>query len=177
MPRTVPLTLILCAFLLPSAPAGDLDDFHWREPFDHVEAWSARPDWLSEPSATATVSGDGQTACFQVQEPRRGMKWSRPIPVTSLKELPYLVVRYRAENLDTTSTDYLLYLDDRKQEQLSPLRLCDAAADGQWHVAAVDLGSLADSDAVYAMAVHVRAGSEGKAKLWLDSIALTDDVP
>ncbi len=105
------------------------------------------------------------------------MKWRLSIPPASLAELPYLVVQYRAENLDTTSSDYLIYLDDHNNESFHPLRLCDVIADGQWHIAAVDLGALTRSESVHAVAVQVRAGDQGQARVWLDRLALTDAIP
>ena len=100
------------------------------------------------------------------------------MPAISLDEFPYLVVRYRAENLNTDRTDYLVYLNDGiPNKELHAIRLCDVAADGQWHVAAVDLTELTQADEVNKLAVQVQAGREGKARLWLKSIALVDVLP
>lgn len=177
MPRVMYVSLALWAILLPRTFAADLDDFHWQEPFEDAEAWSAHPEWLSDPSPTASVFCDGQTARFQVDEPERAMKWSRDVPAILLDELPYIAVRYRAENLDTSSTDYLVYLDDHHNEQLNALRLCDATSDGEWHIAVVETDSLVHSGAVHALAVQVRSGKQGMARLWLDFIHFTDVVP
>jgi hypothetical protein len=164
--------------LAASARAGDLDDFSWPQDVGRVERWTPQPPWVSDPSPTANATGDGRTVCFAVNEPGRGMKWSAPLPAVSLAEFPWLVVRYRAENLDTTSADYLLYLDDRTPKtQLHALRLGDARSDGQWHTAAVDVGALTRAEAVTAMAVQVQANRQGKARLWLDSISFRDEAP
>ena len=106
--------------------AGSDLDFCWVDDFGQVQQWIAQPSWLTRPSATASVTTDGQTACFGVDEPGTGMKWSVSMPSVRLEELPYLIVRYKAENLDTESTDYLVYADDDVAErQLNAIRLCD----------------------------------------------------
>jgi len=172
------ITLVGWMVLATSVQAGDLDDFCWHEPFASVDRWALQPGWLGNPSTSASVTGDGGIACFGVDEPRLGMKWSASMPAISLAELPYLVVRYRAENLDTDRTDYLVHLDDRMPgTELHALRLCDVVADGQWHVAAVDVTTLTRADAVDRMAVQVQATGEGRARLWLDWIAMMDAAP
>ncbi len=177
MPRPVCLCLSVWLFVFSPAQAGDLDDFHWRETFEDVDAWSARPEWLSEASSDASLSSESGTACFEVGKPESAMKWSRAVPEILLDELPYLVVRYRAENLDTSSTDYLIYLDDGEHEQLSPLRLCDAVSDGQWQVAVVETASIEHSGTARAVAVQVRSGTQPTARLWIDFIEFTDELP
>ncbi|MHC4405895.1 MAG: hypothetical protein ACYTG0_40140, partial [Planctomycetota bacterium] len=158
--------------------AGSDPDFHWVDDFHQVQRWIAQPSWLTHPSPTASVTTDGQLACFRVDEPGSGMKWSAPMPSVWLEELPYLVVRYKAENLATESTDYLVYADDDVAErQLNAIRLCDVKSDGGWHVAAVDLTTLTEAEAVDALAVQVQADSSGRARLWLDRVMMTDDVP
>jgi hypothetical protein len=165
--------------LFPSAiVAAGLDDFHWREECEKADRWTPQVAWLGNPSPTASVTSDGQIACFRVDEPGKGMKWSASMPLVSLEETPWLVARYRAENLNTQSDDYLIYLDDRIEgKQLHALRLCDALADGQWRTVAVDVTTLTNSDAVYALAVQVQATEKGRARLWLDWLAFTDEPP
>ena len=171
--------LLGLALILPSAVFGaELEDFHWREDFATVERWAAQPTWLASPSPTASVASDGQAACFRVDEPGKGMKWSLSIPMVSLAETPWLVVRYRAENLLTRSDDYLLYLDDHVEgRQLHALRLSEAVADGQWHVAAVDVSALTSAEAIYGVAVQVQATERGSARLWLDWLTFAEAPP
>jgi len=160
------------------ASAGGLDDFHWREEFADAERWRPRVTWLGNPSRTASVTSDGQVACFGVDEPLRGMKWSASMPMVSLADTPWLVVRYRAEKLNTKRTDYLVYLNDRvRGKELHAIRLCDAVPDGRWHVAAVDVTTLTAGEAVYSMAVQVQASAKGRARLWLDWLAFMDAAP
>ncbi|MBM4034442.1 MAG: hypothetical protein FJ291_22075 [Planctomycetes bacterium] len=124
------------------------------------------------------MTSDGQAACFRADEPRKGMKWSAPMPLVSLDETPWLALRYRAESLDTQSEDYLVYLDDAVQgRQLHALRLCDTIADGQWHTVAVEVSTLTEADGVHGLAVQVQATEKGNAKLWLDWLAFHPDPP
>jgi len=165
--------LICCA-----GQAGAQDDFYWQETFDDVERWERQPDWLGNPSSTASVTGDGQQACFRVDEPGRGMKWSGPMLPIALDDTPYLIVRYRAENLNTSSTDYLVYLNDGLQDkQLHAIRLCDVMPDGKWHTLAVDVAALTPSESVTALAVQVQAAGQGRAALWLDRLTFTTEPP
>ncbi|HUT92730.1 MAG TPA: DUF6259 domain-containing protein [Thermoguttaceae bacterium] len=172
------IALVGWIVLASPAPAGDLDDLSWREPFEDVEGWTAQPPWVTNASAAASVTSDGEIACFSVDEPQRGMKWSASMPAVALEELPYLVVRYRAEHLDTGRTDYLVYLDNRVPgAELHAIRLCDVAADGRWHVAAVDVTALTRAEAVQGVAVQAQADGKGKARLWLDWIAMMPRAP
>jgi hypothetical protein len=175
--RTIML-LVLTLSLAAAAPAADLDDLVWREDGRDPCRWTRQPAWLGNPSASAAVAVDGQTLRFRVDEPGRGMKWSLAMPAVALDETPWMVVRYRAENLDTKHTDYFVYLDDRVPgRQLAALRPADAVADGRWHVAAVDLSRLTEAEAVEGLALQVQAGSQGKAVVWLDWLALMETPP
>ncbi len=172
--RVSRITLVLIS----AALAGDLDDFQWREEFEKADRWAPQVAWLGNPSPTASVTTDGQAACFRVDEPGRGMKWSAPTDMVSLADTPWLALRYRAENLNTQGDDYLIYLDDRVEgKQLRALRLCNAVADGQWHVVAVDVSMLTPAEAIYAMAIQVQATPRGGARLWLDWLAFLPEPP
>ncbi|MBL7044562.1 MAG: hypothetical protein ISR77_38405 [Pirellulaceae bacterium] len=175
---TKPCVLSLAALVASFAAAGELDDLCWSERFENIERWTALPAWLGNPAGSASLVRDDSAACFQVDEPNRGMKWSASMPSIALDESPFLVVRYRAENLNTTSTDYVVYFDDGVvDKELRAIRLCDVVADGQWHVAAVDLTTLTEAEGVSKLAVQVQAGRAGKARLWMDRLALVDVPP
>ena len=172
------LCMLLVAAAAVQVVGGDLDDFIWREEFADAKRYAPRPTWLSAASATSSVASDGHVACFRVDEPKLGMKWSAPMPAIALADTPWLVLRYRAENLHTASDDYLIYLDDRiAHKQLHAVRLRDVVADGQWHTAAVDVTTLTKGDGAHALAVQVRATEAGHARLWLDWLALLPQPP
>ena len=174
--------LVLLAIMSLALPilvqADDLDDLCWTQQFTQTDPWTPQPKWLSHPSPTASVTSDGTATCFAVDEPGLAMKWSAPLSAVSLAEQPYLVLRYRSENLNTAGADYLLHLDDQDhRHQLYALRLCDAQADGQWHTAAVDISTLTNADAIVAMAVQVQANRQGKGRLWLQRLSFRSDPP
>ena len=126
--HTVAVLLTLLA--APADWTPETDEFLWIERFHTVDEWRPRPEWLSNSAARAVAVRDGQAACFRVDEPGRGMKWWRPIAGVSLAERSYLLIRYRAENLYTARTDYLLFADDRAAgRELYAVRLNEAKAD------------------------------------------------
>ena len=157
---------------------GGLDDFGGSESFTRLERWTPQDRWLSNPSPTASAARDGQALSFRVAEPRKGMKWSAALAPIAPAETPYLVVRYRAENVDTANSDYFIYVDDQTPgRQLAALRLSDVRADGQWHLVAVDLTTLTRAEAIRTVAIQVQAGSRGGARAWLDRLGFTDTPP
>ncbi len=158
--------------------AGPLDDFYWREECRDTRGWTPQPGWLDNASASASLTSDGEAVLFRVGEQGRGMKWSCNTGAVSLTQTPWLVIRYRAENLNTNRTDYLVYVDDGvSARQLDAIRLCDVTDDGQWHVAAVDLSLLTESESIGALAVQVQAQPEAEAALWVDWITLAARPP
>ena len=175
MPKCTWTALLLVAA---SAAGGELDDFHWREDFAHAARWTRRPSWLSGASPTASVSSNAGVACFRVDGPGRGMKWSATMPAVTLEPSPWLVLRYRAENIAADSDDYAIYLDDGiPQRQLHAVRLRDVVCDGRWRVVAVDLAALTAAETVAGLAVQVRATQKGAARLWLDWLTLASQPP
>ena len=176
MPKCTWTALLLVAA---SAAGGELDDFHWREDFADAGRWTPQPSWLSNASPTASVSSDAGVACFRVDEPGRSMKWSAAtMPAVTLEQSPWLVLRYRAENIAADSADYLIYLDDGvRRRQLSPVRLRDVVCDGRWHVVAVDLAAITPAEAVGGLAVQVHAAAKGGARLWLDWLTFASRPP
>ncbi|MBN1342259.1 MAG: hypothetical protein JXQ73_06245 [Phycisphaerae bacterium] len=150
----------------------------WHDSFNDVTQWQVRPDWLPHPDASANVTTDGKAARFAVKTPDKGMKWSRDIPSTPIAQAPFLYLRYCATDLKTEGEDYLVYVNDGVDgTQCSPVRLCDAIADGQWRIVAVDLRGISRGKAVSQVAIQVQAGPSGQAKLWVDEVGLAEEPP
>lgn len=178
--------MVICAFL-GTASADDArtnklprpaEELVWYDDFCDVWPWKQQPGWLANPSATASLANDAGVAAFRVEQPNQGLKWSRDLPPISLAETPWLVIRYRAENLNRQHSDYVIYLrDGDAQRQLSPWTPQDLVADGAWHVAAVDVSALTSRPVVDQIAVQVQAGPAGPAQLSLDWIGFTDALP
>jgi hypothetical protein len=172
----------LLATLAATANASDAfrpaDELVWYDDLDDVSLWKAQPAWVGNPAPTATLASENGVARLRVDQPTQGMKWSRDLPPISLAETPWLVVRYRAEGLNRQHGDYVIYLrDGNAKEQLSPLTFSDVAADGAWHIAAVDVSTLTDRTSVDQIAVQVQAGPTAGAELSLDWIGFTDASP
>jgi hypothetical protein len=154
------------------------DELVWYDDLDDVSLWKARPAWVGNPAPTAMLASETGLARFGVDQPSQGMKWSCDLPAISLAETPWLVVRYRAEGLNPQHGDYVVYLrDGNAKEQLSPLTFSDVAADGAWHLAAVDVSTLTDRTSVDQIAVQVQSGPTAAAELSLDWIGFTDAPP
>jgi hypothetical protein len=170
--------LLICALQLAAAdPALANSDFLWREEFQDAGRWTAQPAWLGNGSAAASAKSDGNAVAFHVVEPRHGMKWSSTFDAISTLDLPWLVLRYKAQHLDTKSSDYLVYVRDSRGRELYAIRLCDARCDGQWHVAAVDLSAILDDAAITVLALQVQSDEVGNAQLTVDWLAAMESPP
>ena len=175
------LRVLLLALTLGDVKSGlsaEWEYFGWREECRDAAVWTRQPGWLGNASPTAAAKNEAESICFRVDEPGRGMKWSLATPAIMLDETPWLVVRYRAENMDTHGTDYFLYVNDHLPgRQLSPLRLRNVASDGHWHLVAVDLSTLTEAESVDGIAVQVQSGAAGNAAVWLDWLGLCPSPP
>ena len=161
-----------------SQTALDPDEFAWLDEFTGTTPWQTRPDWVSNPSPAPSATANDGVVCFRVDEPGRGMKWSRSLPRVSLAEAPWLVMRYRAQNLAQQREDYLIYLQDgNPRRELGPVKGRDLSTDGQWHVLAVEVSALTDRPSVDLLAIQVQATPAGQARLWVDWIGLSDAPP
>ena len=150
----------------------------WYDDLADLAPWISQPSWLGNPASTATLASENSVARFHVDQPGQGMKWARDLPRVSLAETPWLVLRYRAEDLNRQHSDYLVYLRDGDPgRQLAPLTFADAVADGAWHFAAVDVSALTERESVDQLAIQVQAGTAATATFWLDWIGFTDAPP
>ncbi|MEW6358215.1 MAG: DUF6259 domain-containing protein [Planctomycetota bacterium] len=172
-------TIVLFLFSLLLARAADAQDaFEWRDDFDAVEAWGAQPGWLSNASPSPSLTTADGIATFTIAEPGKGMKWRRELPNVWLPEQRFLVVRYRARNVNTERMDYFIYVDDSAEgSPCEPIRLNDVKSDGAWRTVAVDVLPLAAGESAKALAIQVQATAEGKAEVQIDFIALSDRTP
>lgn len=174
----VPLGYVSVADTRANDRPGPADELVWYDDLADVSSWKPQPSWLANPSPTATLASEAGVAAFRVEPANQGMKWSRDLPRISLAETPWIVIRYRAENLSQIHTDYVIYLrDGDSKRQLSPWTPKDLVADGAWHIAAVDVSDLTDRPAVEQIAVQVQSEPTGRARLWLDWVGFTDSPP
>lgn len=175
MRRNMTVLLILSSMI---STARAQDAFEWRDDFSDAKAWEAMPSWLSNPSSTAKLTTDQGVAAFTVDESKKGMKWRRELPNVWLPEQRFLVVRYRARNVDTGRSDYFIYLADGGMgPECHPIRPSDLKPDGEWHTVAVDVLPIANGESARTMALQVQAAAEGKAVVEVDYISFADRVP
>lgn len=169
--RTLSLLLLLSLAL----PAGAEDA--WRADAGSAASWALQPGWQANPSPAAAVRAQQGALLFSVPEANKAMKFSRSVRPFPLSYYRYLVVRYRAENLQTNSDNYLVYVNDGTPDGCYAIRLQDAKSDGAWRTAAVDLSRLAKGSAITSVAVQVAPAGVGGARLWIESLAFSDEVP
>ena len=177
--RTVAVSLVLLLLVTPDSfgAVSALFSAEWREDFASVKQWHAESSWLSNPSPGATVTTDGDAACFTVPVKGQGMKWRRPLRSVWIGQNHCLVVRYRAEGLRTDSDDYFVYIDDGGEAETRPIRLEDIVADGQWQTVGVDLDGVAESDTLKAVALQVQAEGDEGGRVWLGDLRFCDRLP
>lgn len=170
----VPFLMLWCVSLW-AAPG--LFDWGWQAPLANPAVWHAQPGWLSNVDATATVTVDGEALRFAVPTPGRGMKWSLAGVNAAIADAPYLVLEYRATGLNTASTDYFVYLDDKGKRETRAIQLDALVADGEWHTLARDLREVAESDAFAAIAIQVQAAADTPATVWVRNLRQVENPP
>ncbi|HJN17384.1 MAG TPA: hypothetical protein QGH10_17900, partial [Armatimonadota bacterium] len=139
----------------------------WPIECDTSEGWEAKPDWVPNPSESATVRASNGVITFAVSEPGRGMKWTLPVRRLSAELPGYLLVRARSSGI-VASGGYVLHTFD-DDEGGAVIRPGDFPSDGQWHDIAVDLFHAGMRGAIEGIAVEVQA-RDGKAELSFDSL-------
>ena len=159
------------------AATSALFSAEWREDFASAERWNAEPSWLPNACPAATLTTDGEAACFAVPVKGQGMKWRRPLDSLWIGQNHFLVVRYRAEGLRTDSSNYFVYVDDGGKNETRPIRLEDIVADGQWRTIGIDLDGIAESDTLEAVAIQVQAVGDEGAEVWLDDLRFCERLP
>jgi len=129
--------------------------------------WTARTDWLGNPAEEYNVRREGDALDFSVQNPGRGMKWSRDFhEPLDLTRTPYVVVEYRAEGVSTFG-DYFLYMNARvgdSNKELYVIMPGDMESDGRWRKAigeipAAHLGLMAIQVQAMTTSAHIQIRS------------------
>ncbi len=160
-----------------AAAGGLLAGLYWEAPLDRPEVWTPQPGWLSNVDPSAGVRAVKTGLAFRVPRAGRGMKWSRRMRPVWLPESPFLVLRYRARNVDTAQEVYAVYLDDGGgPRELHAVRLNQLETDGKWRRVAVDVRALAASNSVVAVAVQVQAAAP-HAVFEIAELAFADTAP
>lgn len=170
----------LLMVVLTMLTGASLADEAFRDDFDDLAAWEARPDWLGYASADSVAISEAGIGKFEIAEPGKGMKWLRLLPEPVDVEMsPWIVIRYRAANLDPDKPDYVVWLKDNgaQKEGVHLLKGDRITADGQWHTLVVNLVEAGLVSPVSQIALQCMAGEGGNGQLWVDTIAMTDTPP
>jgi len=103
-----------------------------------VKQWIKHKDWLANPAEKYKVSQEEGVLNFSVQEAGQGMKWSRNLIKTiDSTNMPYVLVRYRAEGISRTG-DYFLYFNGKSgdsTEEIYAIMPSNLEDDGKWRTA------------------------------------------
>jgi len=140
--------------------------------------WEARTGWVKEAPATFGVTNEEAMLVFSATGPGREMPFQitlRPEEIAS--EARYLAVRYQAEGLANTPGNYFVHgwegtVGGRRyagSEEIEP--------DGEWHVLATDLVKALAQGATTQVGIKVIVGQTGSAKLTVERLWFTDELP
>jgi len=144
--------------------------------FNTVEGWEPLPHWVPNRARKPRASAQDGVAHFSVLEPGKGMKWRLHVAPVPASHMGYIVVRYRAQNIDR-SAGYFLWGFDASEGGHTIVPVDAVVADGRWHMLAVDVWGAGVEGAVRGLALEVQAGKLGTASVWLDYIRFADRVP
>ncbi|MFA4029962.1 MAG: hypothetical protein GDYSWBUE_001298 [Candidatus Fervidibacterota bacterium] len=151
----------------------------WRLDAKSAPPWKAMPNWLGNPSPSATVEATNEGLRFFVPEAGKGMKWLVNARWVNTNRFRYLVIRYKAFGLNTQSRDYFIWVNDgsrRPDEARYLLRLSDLVSDGQWHFAIADLRELDIQPYLSQLALQVQS-AEPNCEVIVSEISFCDRLP
>ena len=143
-----------------------------------AQAWQPMTGWVSAMPDTHSVTDDGGDLVFRLSGERAQLPW-----LLSLQQYPptgderYVLLRYKAEGLDTEATNYFLHGQEGTHGGRAYAMAGDVKSDGQWHVLAVDLLPIEPLEPTHGLAIKLVADRHGQARLRVDSIRFTDDLP
>lgn len=138
-----------------------------------AELWQAHSDWLANPAKEYRVL-NREGKFFYVGEAGRGMKWSLELP-QSLKGFRWVVVRYRAKNINPIN-DYFLYIASapggKAPQEDYTILLSSLDADGEWHTHIAPC----KIEEVTTLAIQLQASSQ-PAEVEIAQISFSDEKP
>jgi len=141
--------------------------------FDRDPGFRPMPSYLQNVAAKPEVIVADGSVTLRVSEPGKGMKYQLDLQPFDSAYSPYLVLRYRAENL---AGGYALWAYDGTQGGLQILNVGELTQDGQWHEVAIDMAACGVSGSIRALVSEVQC-AEQPASLTFDSLTLTDEPP
>lgn len=111
---------------------------------------------------------DDQSVCFTVDEPLKGMKWSKFFEEQIDPQLySQLVFEYTAERLKADEKEYILWLFDLRGSYggFTAIPSTQIISDGSIHTIHVELNQFDIKEFIHQIAIQVYSGEEGNASL------------
>lgn len=164
---TVMAFAALCATGV-AAPVRLPVDFDGPDPL-----WIPKPTFQSTPAQNPRLSVADGAVTLAVDEPGRSMKFELQVHPFDPEVSPYLVFRYRAENL---AGGYAIWVFDGSQGGRELLNTSQLTRDGQWHTAAIDLWAAGAESPVRSLLTDVRCAQQ-PASISFDRIWLSGSPP
>ncbi len=153
---------------------------HAQQPLDGGSAtrWEARTGWVKEAPATFGVTDEGGLLVFSATGAGTEMPFQitlRPEEIGA--ESRYIAVRYRAEGLESGTDNYFIHGWEGTTGGRRYAGSNEVDSDGEWHVLATDLVEVMAQNATTQLGVKVIVGPAGTAKLTIEKLWFTDEVP
>lgn len=162
---------LLLAALVPVAAQRPLDG-------STAPRWAPCLGWVTNPPATYSVGQEDGNLVFTVQGKGTELPWLIALADgETTGDARYLLLRYRAEGLLTTPGNYFLHGQEGTYGGRTYAAAEEVLSDGQWHVLAVDLAAVEPAEPTHGLAVKVRAGQDGRARLLISGIWFADELP
>jgi hypothetical protein len=136
--------------------------------------------WVGEALAAKTCSlrSEGGALVFTVEGRDKQMVWRLALRDDEMAgDDRYLLVRYKAEGLNTAGGNYFLHGVEGTPGGRLYAWDDEVVCDGAWHVLAVDLLQVNPQEPTSALAFKVIVGDTGPAKLTVDRIWFAGDLP
>ncbi len=141
--------------------------------------WGPRPTWVSgaSPDQFGLTVEDGALV-FSIEGAGKNLPWQLTfLPGEGPGEARYLVLTYRAEGFPTDPGDYLLHGWEGTPGGRTLIPGGEVLSDGAAHTLAVDLLSLDALEPLSQIALKLRCGASGSARLTVERLWYADEAP
>jgi hypothetical protein len=165
---------VLAAILFSAVPASA------QRPLDGATAdrWEPRTGWVQALPEAYGVTNEGGVLVFAAKGAGAELPWQITlVPEEIGGDARYLAIRYRAEGLANPPGNYFLHGWEGTVGGLTYAFSDELQPDGAWHTLAVDLLKVMPQGDTTQVAVKAIVGPTGSAKLTVERVWFTDDLP
>jgi hypothetical protein len=125
-----------------------------------------------------SVTNEGGALVFTGEGKGKQMPWILQLrDDESSGDSRYLLVRYKAEDYQTTGGNYFLHGVEGTPGGRLLAWSDEVVSDGQWHTLAVDLAKVIPQEPISAIAFKLVVGDTGKGKLTVQKVWFADELP